>query len=256
MYSISEPEPECEPPYEIVNLQCVLIPENENGNKTDGKNGAGKNNRKSFSKTIETCHIFEGSLPSYLLSNAQLNPNKIPPKQFPNTLLQGDLAPDLFGIRSKRSADYTQDDEAPLEIEECFIDPEEIEIKYERRLVSNRLREYDSQSCYGDVILTGVSQDLVDGNGNKSAQLKDFFREGRQTQSSFQEEPIYKAFPSLNSEPLRDRWAWLNHPKRDDGMCVATLPGKFDFFYESIVLFLNFLLLVHRNETILYYPTT
>ena len=145
----------------------------------------------------------------------------------------------MFGIRSKRSADYTQDDETPLEIEECFIDPEEIEIKYERRLVSNRLREYDSQSCYGDVILTGVSQDLVDGNGNKSSQLKDFFREGRQTQSSFQEEPIYKAFPSLNSEPLRDRWAWLNHPKRDDGMCVATLPGKFDFSYESIVLFLK-----------------
>ena len=110
----------CEPPYKKVNLQCVLIPEDERGNKTN--KGAGDKNKKSFSKTVETCHIFEGSLPSYLLSNAQLNPNNIPPKQFPNTLLQGDLAPDLFGIRSKRSADYTEEgDDAPPEIEECFI---------------------------------------------------------------------------------------------------------------------------------------
>ena len=224
---ILEPEPECEPPFEIVNLQCVLAPQDGVNVNGTNKSGSGKNNKKSFSKTIETCHIFEGSLPSYLLSNAQLNPNNIPAKQFPNTLLQGDLAPDLFGIRNKRSADYTQEEnDAPLEIEECFIDPEEIEIKYERRLVSNRLRQYDSQSCYDDVILTGVSQDLVEANGNKSAQLKDFFREGRQTQTSFQDEPIYKAFPKLSSQPLSDRWAWLNHPKRDDGMCVATLPGK------------------------------
>ena len=220
-YKIVEPELKCEPPYKKVNLQCVLIPEDERGNNTD-KDGGNKN-KKSFPKTVETCHIFEGSLPSYLLSNAQLNPNNIPPKQFPNTLLQGDLAPDLFGIRNKRSADYTEEgNDAPLEIEECFIDPQEIEIKYERRLVSNRLREYDSQSCYDDVILTGISQDLIDGNGNKSSQL----REGRQSVSSFQDEPIYKAFPNLNSQPLSDRWAWLNHPKRDDGMCVATLPGK------------------------------
>ena len=141
-------------------------------------------------------------------------------------MLQGDRAPDLFGIRSKRSADYTLEEEGPLEIEECFIDPNEIQIKYERRLVSNRLREYDSQSCYDDVIITGVSEDLKDNKGrNQSAKLLD--REGRQLRpSSFANEPIYKAFPDLNSRPLTDRWAWLNYPKRDDGMCVATLPGK------------------------------
>lgn len=161
-------------------------------------------------------------MPTYLLSNAQLNPSGIPKKEFPNTLLQGDLAPDLFGIRSRRSADYTQED--PLEIEECFVDPAEIEIKYERKLVSNRLRQYESQSCYDDVIITGISEDLVGNNGNQSAKLQ--IREGRQSTSSFQEEPIYTAFPNLNSRPVTDRWSWLNYPQRDDGMCVATLPGN------------------------------
>lgn len=195
-------------------MQCVLVPEDENGNKTDDAN----KKKKTYQKTVETCHIFEGSLPNYLLSNAQLNPSGIPPKELPNTLLQGNLAPDLFGIRSRRSADYTQED--PLEIEECFLDPSEIEIKYERRLISNRLREYDSQSCYEDVIITGISEDLMEGKGNKSAKLE------RPSISAFQDEPIYKAFPSLNTRPVTDRWSWLNYPKRDDEMCVATLPGK------------------------------
>ena len=85
------------------------------------------------------------------------------------------------------------------------------------------MRDYDSQSCYDDVILTGVSEDLVKGQTNHTAKLQ----LGQGWQSSFQQEPIYKAFPSLNSIPLTDRWSWLNYPQRDDGMCVATLPGKF-----------------------------
>ena len=118
-------------------------------------------------------------------------------------------------------ADYTED--GPLEIEECFIDPGEIEIKYERKLVSNRLRDYDSQSCYGDVILTGISEDLKeDASNNRSEKLE----RPRQLFPSFQDEPILKAFPNLNSRPVSDRWAWLNYPKSDDGLCVATLPGK------------------------------
>ena len=217
-----EPEEECEPPYEKVNLQCVLVP--EEGADGDGTNKQGKGGgRNNFAKTVETCHVFEGTLPTYLLSNAQLNPTGIPPKEFPNTLLQGNLAPDLFGIgnRGKRSADYTQD--GPLEIEECFIDPDEIEIKYERKLVSNRLRDYDSQSCYGDVILTGISEDLKeDASTNRSEKLE----RPRQLFPSFQDEPILKAFPNLNSRPVSDRWAWLNYPKTDDGLCVATLPGE------------------------------
>ena len=195
----------------------MLVPEDDNGNKTDSNK-----KKKTYQKTVETCHIFEGSVPNYVLSNAQLNPSGIPQKELPNTLLQGNLAPDLFGIRSRRSADYTQD--GRIEIEECFIDPSEIEIKYERRLISNRLREYDSQSCYDDVIITGISEDLIEDKGNKSAKLE--IRGERQSISSFQDEPIYKAFPSLNSRPVTDRWSWLNYPKRDDGMCVATLPGN------------------------------
>ena len=150
-------------------------------------------------------------------------------------MLQGNLAPDLFGIRNRRSADYTQ--EGPIEIEECFIDPSEIEIKYERRLISNRLREYDSQSCYDDVIITGISEDLMQDNGNKSAKLE--IREQRQSSSAFQEEPIYKAFPSLNSRPVTDRWSWLNYPQRDDGMCVATLPGKYNITSLSVLIFVG-----------------
>ena len=195
----------------------------EEGADGNGTNKQGKGGRNNFAKTVETCHVFEGSLPTYLLSNAQLNPTGIPPKEFPNTLLQGNLAPDLFGIgnRGKRSADYTQD--GPLEIEECFIDPGEIEIKYERKLVSNRLREYDSQSCYDDVILTGISEDLKEPeSNNKSAKLE----RPRQLFPSFRDEPILKAFPNLNSSPVSDRWAWLNYPKNDNGLCVATLPGK------------------------------
>ena len=99
----------------------------------------------------------------------------------------------------------------------------EIIIKYERKLVSNRLREYDSQSCYDDVILTGISEDLKEpANNNKSAKLE----RPRQLFPSFRDEPILKAFPNLNSSPVSDRWAWLNYPKSDDGLCVATLPGE------------------------------
>ena len=128
----SEPEPECKPPYKKVNLQCVLVPE-------DDKEDAPKE-KKTFKQAIESCHIFEGALPYTLLSNSQFpkNPNGNPIDNLKNTLLQGDLAPDLFGIRNRRSADYT--DDGQVEIEECFVDPSEIEINYEVRL-ANTLRK-------------------------------------------------------------------------------------------------------------------
>ena len=122
----SEPEPECKPPYKKVNLQCVLVPE-------DDKEDAPKE-KKTFKQAIESCHIFEGALPYTLLSNSQLYPNGNPIDNLKNTLLQGDLAPDLFGIRNRRSADYT--DDGQVEIEECFVDPSEIEINYEVRLAN------------------------------------------------------------------------------------------------------------------------
>ena len=96
------------------------------------------------------------------------------------------------------------------------------------RLVSNRLRQHDSQSCYDDVIAQGFSEDLIDGKVNRSA--KQQIRTGRHP-SSFtpafgEQEPLYQAFPSLAATPLTDRWHWLNSQKRDDGMCVANIPGK------------------------------
>ena len=199
-------------------MQCVLVEDDKNDTKGE---------RRNYQATVETCHVFEGTLPNYLLSNAQLNPTGIPEKKLPTTLLQGDLAPDLFGIRTRRSADYTQED--PMEIEECFLDPSEVEINYEVRPVSNRLRQHDSQSCYEDVVVTGVSEDLIEYNMNKSSNQN--MREGRQRQTSvFKQEPIYQAFPSLTDRPLSDRWMWLNSRQRgDDGMCVATLPGKVNY---------------------------
>ena len=70
-------------------------------------------------------------MPYTLLSNSQFPKKQSgnPIDNLKNTLLQGDLAPDLFGIRNRRSADYT--DDGQIEIEECFVDPSEIEINYE-----------------------------------------------------------------------------------------------------------------------------